>query len=169
MTGVQTCALPILLRPSKARPPLIDASPTIATTLRRGEHNLSLLLGLSQEENKYDDLSASGSDFENNDMSLMGHAKSNYSVGGTKTRSALRSLFGRVNYNYMMRYMIMASFRYDGSSSFAKGNKWGFFPSVSLGWNIANEPFWENLKETVYRRRLLWSRRHGYYYGRRVG
>lgn len=82
-------------------------------------------------------------------MSLMGHAKSNYSVGGTKTRSALRSLFGRVNYNYMMRYMIMASFRYDGSSRFAKGNKWGFFPSVSLGWNIANEPFWENLKETV--------------------
>ena len=59
-------------------------------------------------------------------MSLMGHAKSNYSVGGTKTRSALRSLFGRVNYNYMMRYMIMASFRYDGSSRFAKGNKWGF-------------------------------------------
>ena len=45
--------------------------------------------------------------------------------------------------------MIMASFRYDGSSRFAKGNKWGFFPSVSLGWNIANEPFWENLKETV--------------------
>ena len=43
-------------------------------------HNLSLLLGLSQEENKYEDLSASGSDFENNSMSLMGHAKSNYSV-----------------------------------------------------------------------------------------
>lgn len=113
------------------------------------KHNLSLLLGLSQEENKFEDLSAYGADFENNDMSLMGHAKSNYSVGGTKTRSALRSLFGRVNYNYMMRYMIMASFRYDGSSRFAKGNKWGFFPSVSLGWNIANEAFWEDLKETV--------------------
>lgn len=113
------------------------------------KHNLSLLLGLSQEENKYEDLSAYGADFENNSMSLMGHAKSNYSVGGTKTRSALRSLFGRVNYNYQMRYMLMASFRYDGSSRFAKGNKWGFFPSVSLGWNIANEPFWEDLKETV--------------------
>ena len=70
-------------------------------------HNLSLLLGLSQEENKYEDLSASGSDFENNSMSLMGHAKSNYSVGGTKTRSALRSLFGRVNYNYMIKAGIM--------------------------------------------------------------
>ena len=112
-------------------------------------HNLSLLLGISQEENKYEDLSAYGADFENNSMSLMEHAKSNYSVGGGKTRSALRSLFGRVNYNYMMRYMFMASFRYDGSSRFAKGNKWGFFPSVSLGWNIANEAFWEDLKETV--------------------
>ena len=79
--------------------------------------------------------------FENNSMSLMGHAKSNYSVGGTKTRSALRSLFGRVNYNYMMRYMIMASFRYDGSSRFAKGNKLGFLPfCIIWGWNIANEP-----------------------------
>ena len=48
-----------------------------------------------------------------------------------------------------MRHMLMASFRYDGSSRFADGNQWGFFPSVSVGWNIANEPFWEDMKETV--------------------
>ncbi len=112
-------------------------------------HDFAFLLGTSQEESTYDLLGASGSEFENNDMGIMGQPRKDYGVQGEKTRSGLRSVFGRVNYNYMMRYMIMASFRYDGSSRFAEGNKWGFFPSVSLGWNIANEPFWENLKETV--------------------
>ncbi|WP_455666560.1 TonB-dependent receptor [Phocaeicola sp.] len=113
------------------------------------DHNIQALFGLSQEENKYDDLSATGKKFENNDMDLMGHAQQDFSAGGAFTRSGLRSVFGRVSYNYKYRYMIMASCRYDGSSRFADGNKWGFFPSVSLGWNIANEDFWENLKETV--------------------
>lgn len=112
-------------------------------------HNLQVLLGMSQEESQYNGVSADGDTFENNDMDVLNQAQSNYSVGGSRTRSGLRSVFGRLNYNYKMRYMLMASFRYDGSSRFADGNKWGFFPSVSLGWNIANEGFWERLKETV--------------------
>lgn len=107
------------------------------------------LLGASQEESTYDLLGASGSEFENNDMGILGQARKDYGVQGEKTRSGLRSVFGRVNYSWKMRYMLMASFRYDGSSRFADGNQWGFFPSVSVGWNIANEPFWEDMKETV--------------------
>ena len=112
-------------------------------------HSLQVLLGASQEEKKYNGISAYGQTFDNNNLDVLDQAQENYSVGGSKTRSGLRSVFGRLNYNYKMRYMLMASFRYDGSSRFADGNKWGFFPSVSLGWNIANEGFWENLKETV--------------------
>lgn len=112
------------------------------------DHNLQALFGLSQEENSYKLVSASGKKFENNQMGLLGQAQEDFTVGGEKTRSGLRSVFGRLNYNYKLRYMIMASFRYDGSSRFAEGNKWGFFPSVSLGWNIANESFWEEMKET---------------------
>ena len=112
-------------------------------------HSLQVLLGASQEEKKYNGISAYGQTFDNNDLDVLDQAQENYSLSGTKTRSGLRSVFGRLNYNYKMRYMLMASFRYDGSSRFADGNKWGFFPSVSLGWNIANEGFWENLKETV--------------------
>lgn len=112
-------------------------------------HSLQVLLGASQEEKKYNGISAYGQTFDNNDLDVLDQAQENYSVSGSKTRSGLRSVFGRLNYNYKMRYMLMASFRYDGSSRFADGNKWGFFPSVSLGWNIANEGFWENLKETV--------------------
>ena len=52
-------------------------------------------------------------------------------------------------FQHLLSYGAKPVLLFDGSSRFAKGNKWGFFPSVSLGWNIANEPFWENLKETV--------------------
>ncbi|KAB4166859.1 TonB-dependent receptor [Bacteroides uniformis] len=115
----------------------------------KDSHDFAFLLGASQEESTYDLLGASGSEFENNDMGILGQARKDYGVQGEKTRSGLRSVFGRVNYSWKMRYMLMASFRYDGSSRFADGNQWGFFPSVSVGWNIANEPFWEDMKETV--------------------
>lgn len=112
-------------------------------------HNIQLLAGISQEEKRYNEINASGKKFENNDMSLLGQAQEDFTVGGSKTRSGLRSAFGRLNYNYKLRYMLTASLRYDGSSRFASGNKWGLFPSVSLGWNMANEKFWTNIKETV--------------------
>ena len=115
----------------------------------KDSHDFAFLPGASQEESTYDLLGASGSEFENNDMGILGQARKDYGVQGEKTRSGLRSVFGRVNYSWKMRYMLMASFRYDGSSRFADGNQWGFFPSVSVGWNIANEPFWEDMKETV--------------------
>lgn len=82
-------------------------------------------------------------------MQYLQHGQTNFAVGGGYNRYALRSAFGRVSYNYDYRYMAMVSARYDGSSRFGEGNKWGFFPSASLGWNIANEDFWTNLKETV--------------------
>ena len=54
-----------------------------------------------------------------------------------------RAFIGRVNYDYDNRYLIEAQFRYDGSSKFAKGHRWGFFPSVSAGWRIAQEKWWQ--------------------------
>lgn len=60
---------------------------------------------------------------------------------------ALNSVFGRVNYNFSGRYLFEANFRYDGSSRFAKGNRWGFFPSVSAGWRFTEEAFLSGLKE----------------------
>lgn len=54
------------------------------------------------------------------------------------------SYFGRLNYNYKETYMLNATFRADGSSRFAKGNRWGYFPSVSAGWILTNEDFLAN-------------------------
>lgn len=113
------------------------------------KHSIQALLGLSQEESRLDDQIGSASQFENNDMEYLKHGQTNFAVNGGYNRYALRSGFGRFSYNYDYRYMAMVSARYDGSSRFGEGNKWGFFPSASLGWNIANEEFWNNMKETM--------------------
>ena len=114
-----------------------------------GLHNVSALLGVSQENYSFNDLSAFAKKFENNLMTYLEHGQKDFAVGGGHSRYGLRSAFGRLGYNYGNRYIAMFSARYDGSSRFAEGNKWGFFPSASLAWNIANERFWEPLSSTV--------------------
>ena len=60
-----------------------------------------------------------------------------------KADDKLLSFFGRANYNYLDRYLLSATFRADASSKFAKGNRWGYFPSVAAAWRISGEPFME--------------------------
>ena len=55
------------------------------------------------------------------------------------------ALIGRVNYTFDNRYIAEAQFRYDGSSKFAKGHQWGFFPSASVGWRLSEEPFFKSV------------------------
>jgi TonB-linked SusC/RagA family outer membrane protein len=57
------------------------------------------------------------------------------------THNSLVSYFGRLNYSLLDRYLLTATFRADGSSRFADGNKWGYFPSAAFAWKINNEPF----------------------------
>lgn len=63
--------------------------------------------------------------------------------GRPNSQGALASFFGRVNYNYNETYLFTAVFRADGSSNFARGHRWSYFPSVSAGWVMSNEPFME--------------------------
>jgi TonB-linked SusC/RagA family outer membrane protein len=62
-------------------------------------------------------------------------------TGTPASEGAIASFFGRINYDYAEKYMLTVIMRGDGSSVFAPGNRWGFFPSVSAGWVISNEPF----------------------------
>ena len=64
--------------------------------------------------------------------------------GKPSGRGSLLSYFGRINYDFSGKYMATVILRADGSSNFAKGNRWGYFPSVSAGWNISNENFMES-------------------------
>jgi TonB-linked SusC/RagA family outer membrane protein len=58
----------------------------------------------------------------------------------------LLSWFGRLNYNFQDKYLVSATFRADGSSKFADGNRWGYFPSAALAWRVSAEPFMEGAK-----------------------
>ena len=60
---------------------------------------------------------------------------------------AASALIGRVNYTYADRYIIEGQFRYDGSSKFAEGHQWGFFPSASVGWRVSEEPFFKSVTQ----------------------
>ena len=68
---------------------------------------------------------------------------------GNRNEWAIAGFFGRVNYNYLGRYLFEANLRTDGSSRFRSNNRWKSFPSVSVGWNIAQEKFFEPLSNTV--------------------
>ncbi|WP_281816114.1 SusC/RagA family TonB-linked outer membrane protein [Parabacteroides goldsteinii] len=71
------------------------------------------------------------------------------SVGGSRTDWAVAGYFGRLNYDYKGRYLAEVNVRYDGTSRFRADNRWKVFPSFSLGWNIAQEDFWEAYTDYV--------------------
>ena len=64
-------------------------------------------------------------------------------------RHTLLSYYGRLNYSYDSRYLLTATFRRDGSSRFAKDNRWGTFPSVALAWRVSGEKFWEGIARVM--------------------
>ncbi|HZH71637.1 MAG TPA: SusC/RagA family TonB-linked outer membrane protein, partial [Mariniphaga sp.] len=68
---------------------------------------------------------------------------------GSSTEFALQALFGRFNYDFKGKYLLEANLRYDGSSRFAEGYRWGMFPSVSAGWRISEEGFWDGMRNVV--------------------
>ncbi|MDD4107353.1 MAG: SusC/RagA family TonB-linked outer membrane protein, partial [Prolixibacteraceae bacterium] len=109
------------------------------------KHNVNLLLGFSRESFYNSNLNAYIEGFLGNELTEINAGTSNKDVGGTSNESKLMSYFGRAGYNYMDKYLLEFNFRYDGSSRFAKGNRWGFFPSVSAAWNIQEESFMQNI------------------------
>ena len=96
-----------------------------------------------------------------------------YDGDGTKWDYRRVSFFGRVNYNYNDRYLIQATVRSDGSSKFGADNRWGFFPSIAVGWRISEEEFFpkgialNNLKLRASWGRLGNENALGYYDFRR--
>lgn len=68
----------------------------------------------------------------------------NSATGGIYSAN-YNAFIGRLNYSFAQRYLIEGQFRYDGSSKFAKGHRWGFFPSVSLGWMVSEEPWFKKI------------------------
>lgn len=108
-------------------------------------HKIFLLVGFDQDEYRTETITAYRDNFPNNSLYVLNAgSSSNEQNTGTASEWALQSYFGRLNYDYSGKYLLAASFRYDGSSRFAEENRWGFFPSVSAGWRISEEDFFSN-------------------------
>ena len=111
-------------------------------------HSLKLLGGLTTEDQRIDYLSASASEFPNNEIrEISGTTGTGSLVTGTSSATdwALASLIGRLTYSFKNKYLFESSIRYDGSSRFSPENRWGLFPSVALGWRISQESFLKNV------------------------
>jgi len=112
-----------------------------------GEHNFKLLAGTQAEYNKTQSLAGSrNTPFSNNiTRELNAGPVGSQLASGTSAEWSLRSYYGRLNYDYKERYLLEANARYDASSRFPPGNRWGLFPSISAGWVLSKEKFLEEV------------------------
>lgn len=101
----------------------------------------SVFAGMSQEYNKYDTDYYIKYDLVDPSLGAINAGMTNGSITGNYNEWAMRSYFGRINLNWDDRYLIEANLRADGSSKFAPGKRWGYFPSVSAAWRISQEKF----------------------------
>ena len=121
---------------------------TITAVKSFGSHSFTLLAGTTSEEFTFNALKGSRTDVpEDRNQWYLGTGTSasvnNDNIGDKYHRN---SYIGRLNYNYDERYLLTATIRADGTSKFAAGNHWGYFPSVGVGWNISKESFMSSQK-----------------------
>lgn len=119
-----------------------------------GQHDVKAMVGYSWQEDKTDDgFQAANSNFVSDDLYYynltLGNSPDKVDAEdrfGKKTVQTLRmiSFYGRANYQFDNRYLLQFSVRRDGSSAFGKNNRWGTFPSASIGWKMHNEAFMKN-------------------------
>lgn len=109
-----------------------------------GEHKISALAGYTYQDSRFRHIQAYGEGLPQG-LEEIDAATTNRSNEGNSWRSVLTSILGRVFYSYQNKYLFTATIRRDGSSKFGKDNRYGYFPSFSLGWNVAEEKFMENV------------------------
>lgn len=111
------------------------------------DHNFSVLAGFEQIGYLYEQFQGYRENFplENYQILSLG-SEINQQATGSENEYALHSLFGRLNYNFKEKYLFEINLRYDGSSRFATGHKYGWFPSFSTGWRISEEDFIKDIK-----------------------
>ena len=107
-----------------------------------GGHKLDVTAGYDYMKWRYWYLNANSTGSTSDKIPILDSGTS-FTASNQDTQEALISYFGRVNYNFRDRYIVSATLRADGSSKFAKGNQWGYFPAGSFAWLISEEPFWD--------------------------
>lgn len=122
---------------------------TITYQSKINKHVFDYLYGFTYQQKEYRSLSVEGSGYMNNliEVNDMGGlpSKENFTIGSSAEKTVIVSNLARFNYNYNSKYYLTITGRADGSSNFAEGNKWAFFPSAALKWNIYKEKFMKTI------------------------
>ena len=113
------------------------------------KHNFTVMAGFQEEDYEFSLMKNSITGLYSTSNPNVGMGTGDKTVIDTRNGWATRGFFGRINYDYDGRYLVELNGRYDGSSRFASGNRWGFFPSVSLGWNITREQFMSSVTDVL--------------------
>ena len=114
-----------------------------------GRHNVKFMAGYNQELKQFKRVNARRGDLLSESLNDISLGTSDPTVGGYQSEWALLGFFARANYDYKGKYLVEFNGRYDGTSRFPKNDRFGFFPSVSAGWRVSEEPFFEPVKNTV--------------------
>ena len=129
-----------------------------------GDHNISVLLGTSATEGRYEYINASRNNLPNEALTNewywylnAGDVMTSTNSGSANARHAMFSYFSRLSYNYAEKYMAEFVIRRDGSSNFGPKNKYAVFPGFSLGWNISNEKWWNVKNFDSFKLRASWG------------
>jgi TonB-linked SusC/RagA family outer membrane protein len=112
-----------------------------------GDHTVKLLVGGNYERNNFRNLEVQRDELILNDLTDFNLAVGqNYKIAGGASEWAVLGAFARLNYDYKNRYLLDVVSRYDGASKFPSSEQYGFFPSISAGWNVAEENFMEGTR-----------------------
>lgn len=110
-----------------------------------GKHNTKAFVAYEQYTYKYDYLSAYRQDYISTNIDqIFAGDKTTAQNDGTASETARMNFFGRLDYDYLGKYLVQFNWRYDGSENFPRGNRFGFFPGASIGWRISEEDFFKN-------------------------
>jgi TonB-linked SusC/RagA family outer membrane protein len=110
-------------------------------------NKIDVLGGFTMQGTRYIGTGTGANKIPNENLGLSGMDEGvPYAVTSSDSENRLASFLGRINYNYKSKYLFTTSFRADGSSKFAPGKRWGYFPSGSFAWQLGNEPFIKKLK-----------------------
>ncbi|MBZ4187973.1 SusC/RagA family TonB-linked outer membrane protein [Niabella sp. 3A5MI-3] len=116
---------------------------------KAGLHNFKIMAGYNQELRTFKQIKARNTDLLSEDLNDFRLATGQATLDGQAEEWALQGYFSRLNYDFNGKYLLEFNGRYDGSSRFPKGQRFGFFPSVSGGWRVSEEPFWSSLKGAI--------------------
>ena len=120
-----------------------------------GQHDFTVMAGMSYQQTNTDNLRGTAYVLSSDDPNFryLDNAvnNANMSIGGQPEVRANMSYFGRLGWSYANRYFVQANFRADAydSSKLDKNHRWGYFPSVSAGWTVSNEPFMQGVKQAL--------------------